>query len=93
MMRAKCLAAGCLLAALPSLVNAAPDYDPALEEAAIKLAVSKLGSLRGGFSGDNRIKFYRPAKSAPDNDAAHKDGWKDGLAPATDMPRMTIGKP
>lgn len=93
MMRAKCLAAGCLFAALPSLAGAAPDYDPALEEAAIKLAVSKLGQLRGGFSGDKRIKFYRPAKAAPENDKADKDGWKDGLAPATDMPRMTIGKP
>lgn len=93
MMRAKCLAAGCFLAALPSLAGAAPDYDSALEEAATRLAVSKLGQLRGGFSDENRPRFYRPAKAAPENDTADKDGWKDGLAPATELPRMTIGKP
>jgi hypothetical protein len=93
MKRANCLAAGCLLVTLPSLAGAAPDYDSALEDAAIKLAVSKLGQLRGSFSGDNRPRFYRPAKAAPENERADENGWKDGLAPATDVPRMTTGKP
>ena len=93
MMHAKCLAAGCLLVALPSLAAAAPDHDTALVEAAIRLAVGKLGHLRGGFSDENRPRFYRPVKATPESGTADKDGWKDGLAPATEMPRITTGKP
>lgn len=89
----KCLAAACALAALPSVANAVPDYDPALQEAATKLAVSRLGPLRDGFRHDEKPRFNRQTGRNPVASTSDKAGWQDGLAPATDLPRMTIGKP
>jgi hypothetical protein len=89
----KCLAAGCMLAALSVMAKAAPNHDPVLEEAAIRLAVSKLGELRDGFRPGESPRFNQPQAAG----VAEKDGdqttWQDGLAPATDLPRMSIGEP
>lgn len=89
----KCLAAGCMLAALSVLAKAAPDHDPVLEEAAIRLAVSKLGELRDGFRPGETPTFYRPQAARATEPDGDQTPWQDGLAPATDLPRMTIGEP
>jgi len=82
-----CLAAACLLAAQPAAASAAPDYDPSLQEAATRLAVSRLGPLREGFGLGEQPRYVR---SAPERSQSRDDGaatWQDGLAPATDLPR------
>ena len=89
----KCLAAGCVLAALSVGAQAAPDHDPVLEEAAIRLAVGKLGELRDGFRPGETPTFYRPQAAGVAVKHGDQTTWQDGLAPATDLPRMTIGEP
>jgi hypothetical protein len=89
----KCLAATFALAAMPASAMAAPDYDPALEAAAIKLAVGRLGPLRGGFQGDQEPTFNRPAPQQAEAGAGEDPVWENGLAPATDLPTMTIKQP
>ena len=89
----KCLAAGCMLAALSVTARAAPDHDPVLEEAAIRLAVGKLGELRDGFRPGETPRFNRPQAAGAGARDGDQTTWQDGLAPATDLPRMTIGEP
>ena len=87
----KCLAAACVLAASQSVV-AAPDHDPVLEEAAVRQAVSRLGPLplRPGFASDEQPRFTRPASMSSDDE---QSPWKDGLAPAMDLPLPASGRP
>jgi hypothetical protein len=82
-----------MLAALSVMAKAAPDHDPALEEAAIRLAVSKLGELRDGFRPGETPRFYRPQAARANERDGDQTAWQDGLAPATDLPRMTVGQP
>ncbi|MBO6718998.1 MAG: hypothetical protein JJ913_13655 [Rhizobiaceae bacterium] len=91
-MFARTIFAACALAALPLGVHATPDYDPALEQAAIRLVVSKLGPLRGGYAYGQRPVFVTSAPPQPAPAPATDAGWSDGLAPATDLPRMAIGE-
>jgi hypothetical protein len=91
MIDARLLAAACMLAALMTLAEAAPRHDPALEEAAIKLAVSRLGPLRDGFDLREKPEFLRPAATtATEGDDAV---WQDGLAPAKDKPGGIATRP
>jgi hypothetical protein len=93
MIGARTLVATWVIAVSAALAYAAPEHDAALEEAAIRLAVSRLGPLREGFGFNERPKF-QPLPLAKTEPAAGEDsGWQDGLAPATDLPRMTTGNP
>ncbi len=83
MHQAKCLAAIFFLTATAAMAQTPRDYDPALEAAAINVAVSKLGPLRGAFGEGRAPEFYRPVRQEKKRDPS---GWQDGLIQATDLP-------
>ncbi|MEX0954504.1 MAG: hypothetical protein WDZ83_04735 [Rhizobiaceae bacterium] len=91
----KCTAVALMLAATSVVANATAtsDHDPAIEAAAIRLAVSKLGELRDGFQPGETPRFYQPRAARANARDGDQTAWQDGLAPATDLPRMTIGQP
>ena len=93
MIGARNLAAAWLFVFSPALAVAAPEHDTALQEAAIRLAVSRLGTLRDGFGLDERPEFQRVDAAAAADAEVRDAGWQDGLAPATEPPRVTIGNP
>lgn len=92
-MRVKRCLAACLLAAIPALSHAAPDYDPSLEAAAVRLAADRLGPLREGFELDEEPTYYRQSPQKTETQDGAAVTWRDGLAPATDLPPKASSQP
>ncbi len=71
-------------------VSAENRYDRKLEQAAIDIAVAKLGNLRGGLAFDAKGIFITVQDLAYTGPAGSRsvtvlvDPWKEGLAPAVE---------
>lgn len=75
---------------LASTAHAETQYDRSLEQAAVEIAVGKMGAIRGGFSFDARPALTaghdvrQPAAPAIRGTYSALDPWQDGLAPAVE---------
>jgi hypothetical protein len=85
------LAGAVLFGVLAGPASAESRYDRKLEQAAIDIAVGKIGGIRGGFSFDVRPVAVI-AQDATSTGAvitrsfsvSQGDAWQDGLAPAVE---------
>lgn len=84
----KILWGAAMIGLLATAAGAETRYDRKLEQAAVDIAVAKMGEIRGGFAFDARPALVVTPDEAPAGSAEMRgsysalDPWLDGLAPA-----------